>query len=1045
VRSQSLRAPMRDGDVEPAFRGANTMNDEPTALDTPEEASVHLSALPPDMISEIAMRVRGLQSMRCAVRFDLLAVACTRIQRMYLRVRESRFSPRVHELQVGDRILYRPTSSTFHNGVLYGTAEGEAKPGVWKLRLIGVRRLSTYADVQAQVARVYRLSPWSDHHGPLQASRTVSAAAAHAASAAREAATLAAQTALAVLHSPTAVVGGETISLALAAASTASTAANAATVAASAAMVVVPLGAGPDMLASVSDVQHAARSEADVLETNAQLLDATAAGGMQGSSMSRATAQAQELLAAREEQLALEQPPGAEGADAMSLTARATQDLLRAATSAAVAASVEATVATHAASTMCALPITCGTASTTAMVAQNLNATANALRSRGPEERDPRLVAVEAIGAVNAARQHISVAADVQLSVATGGGEDFMSGPGSDAIAHAEQALTATQRAAKSLADAAAVAASDAVRAAAAEEKATRSSRWTNRQLPETAYQRPLGKPALLRRLLGTILVVAALLVCSIAPGLRGSHTSMREDPRRLSESAVSSWLAAAQQGFCDGTIANAPYDCQHGEKGSFGLSIGGSRTLNRAVHVCMQRCYKCHRCTYISLNPDLRDCSWYAKCRMDDLEKAYDGFLSGPVPKLGRDRPGAGAALPGRRNGTGFGGEPQELLLFVHLEKTAGTLVRSTMAANGWWSPGYCDHASVLIRDVVNMLKYGDETRLFVEHHCNINWKFPAMLLKAVQEYEQGSGRSVRFRSFTVLRSPTTLVHSQFAYWHSTAKILPRQLYYELSPELLLFRDGLKYSMDEACDEDDDLEGGGLFLGLPLENRRPGNVCAASPWRALCRRVLLALVEHLMLPSQALVDPSLLVCNLSRPTAMYEAAIALNATSPNATFVELSGTLAGMCAKVQLRVLHVAECLVGHAERVSRTVRRVGCNELIRKALFQLGNLSHVFFADVLTFSLDHPLGMARRDQSDGQQPQHHGGAGFANVGVHRVPFIGTEIEPFNKCSLRLYGKVFSTYTARIPYFTVLRDYNLPHLLLHQQVSKAIGLSTVA
>ena len=64
-----------------AFHGANTMNDELTALDTPEEASVHLSALPPDMILQIAMRTRGLKRMRGAIRFDLLAVACTRIQR----------------------------------------------------------------------------------------------------------------------------------------------------------------------------------------------------------------------------------------------------------------------------------------------------------------------------------------------------------------------------------------------------------------------------------------------------------------------------------------------------------------------------------------------------------------------------------------------------------------------------------------------------------------------------------------------------------------------------------------------------------------------------------------------------------------------------------------------------------------------------------------------------------------------------------------------------------------------------------------------------
>jgi len=279
--------------------------------------------------------------------------------------------------------------------------------------------------------------------------------------------------------------------------------------------------------------------------------------------------------------------------------------------------------------------------------------------------------------------------------------------------------------------------------------------------------------------------------------------------------------------------------------------------------------------------------------------------------------------------------------------------------------------------------------------------------------------------------------VHSQFSYWHSDNNLFSRELFYELSPELLLFRDGVMRlnrhlrHKEAACSNTDQTRGGGIFLDLPLKSRKASDVCAAPLWRPLCRRVVLALAKHLMLHNQTLVHSSLLECPASRPNAMYEAAIAVNATSPNATVQELKGALTGMCPRARLKVLQVTQCLVAHAERVHRTVNSVGCNELIRQALHRLSGLSHVFFSDALTFSLDHVLAMAQR-VNHGQQ--HNTGNVYANIGHRRVSFTITEIEPLNQCSLRFYGSAFSEYTARLPHFGLLRELDLPHVRLSEQ-----------
>ena len=382
------------------------MKDEPVREDGP----VNLSALPPDMIAHIAFRVKELGTLRSVLRFDKPAVAITRIQRMYRHVRDRRFSPHVHLLQVGDRVCFRPRAPDHCIGhaLLFGTADGEITAGLWKIRL------ERGSNAHVETRRVYRLSPW-----PSRSSRglKISKAVSHAASAAREAATS----------------GGRTVQLALAAASTASTSAAAATVAASALVDAIPaalidaatprneLSAGGAAFAGNLRVlepppagvieAHAAMSEAhDMHEAHQRLLKAAGRAGGRGVpdelAADRAMAEGHELLAAREQVLearvrlhshhaqlmAAERRTGAAGASGTlppppprpllsdgELTPRETCDLLRSATAAAATASVEAAVATHAASTVCSLTVTSGTATTTAAVARNLVAAKDAV------------------------------------------------------------------------------------------------------------------------------------------------------------------------------------------------------------------------------------------------------------------------------------------------------------------------------------------------------------------------------------------------------------------------------------------------------------------------------------------------------------------------------------------------------------------------------------------------------------------------------------------------------------------------------------------
>ena len=291
-----------------------------------------------------------------------------------------------------------------------------------------------------------------------------------------------------------------------------------------------------------------------------------------------------------------------------------------------------------------------------------------------------------------------------------------------------------------------------------------------------------------------------------------------------------------------------------------------------------------------------------------------------------------------------------------------------------------------------------------------------------------------MRFRSFTLLRSPLVLAHSQFNYWHH-ASAVPRQLYYQLSPEMLLFQDTLKLidAQGPVCrDSVPGATAGGMFLSLPLEKSGNDNVCSAGPWKSMCRQLILALVTsedmrqqrgwfHLergflsynaeLLAANEVSVPAPLNASSSRSSCskqtwaadLDKTAKSVAAVAPDAPYTELEAALAGMCAAQRLKVLQITGCLVDRARRVEKKMLEVGCDGVIRQAFDRLDQLSHVLFMDAFKFSLEHAFEMAARgaDQRDVNTTQPSKLL-RTNIGITADPFIASEIEPFNRCSNR-------------------------------------------
>eukprot|EP00965_Chrysotila_dentata_P245883 6206828-Pleurochrysis_carterae.AAC.5 len=198
--------------------------------------------------------------------------------------------------------------------------------------------------------------------------------------------------------------------------------------------------------------------------------------------------------------------------------------------------------------------------------------------------------------------------------------------------------------------------------------------------------------------------------------------------------------------------------------------------------------------------------------------------------------------------------------------------------------------------------------------------------------------GLRVRYRSFTLLRSPATLSYSQYNYWQHS-RFLPLDLYTQLASEMLLFRDPMKLI---HRDQYGNIRGrvknlnqtGGIFLNLrlsPLPNRSV--LCNTDKWKRTCALI----VER---------------------------------------FDQLGGKGSAKHRRRRLqrgnseiRELSVheesAEILVRHAERVQHTIWQRGCESLLAEAAERLSTLSHVFFLEASIFSMMHIKNMALDDSS--------------------------------------------------------------------------------
>jgi hypothetical protein len=141
----------------------------------------------------------------------------------------------------------------------------------------------------------------------------------------------------------------------------------------------------------------------------------------------------------------------------------------------------------------------------------------------------------------------------------------------------------------------------------------------------------------------------------------------------------------------------------------------------------------------------------------------------------------------------------------------------------------------------------------------------------------------------------------------------------------------------------------------------------------------------------------------------LNKTATSVAAVAPDAPYAELEAALAGMCPALRLKVLQITGCLVDRARRVEKKMLEVGCDGVIRQAFDRLDQLSHVLFMDAFKFSLEHAFEMAARGviQRDAITPQTEPGyvpskRFRTNLGFGHVPFIESEIEPFNRCSHR-------------------------------------------
>lgn len=475
-----------------------------------------------------------------------------------------------------------------------------------------------------------------------------------------------------------------------------------------------------------------------------------------------------------------------------------------------------------------------------------------------------------------------------------------------------------------------------------------------------------------------------------------GAAAPLPVSGRRLSQHpirlGVSEWINNAKPGFCGLTDVRQPNKCRSGSKGAWTLSQEAFSSQRKAVRVCLAMCAECERCRFITVSVKDADCSWYHEC--NSLSTHYHGFLSGPVVS---QTPLEGSSLPVLR---------ADIVVFMHMEKTGGTSVRNAFQAAGWDSPDYCHYSprdwlrgklglSHMSRVPPNNSAY----RLFVEHHCNIDWALVPQLQEVSREAQMRYHANVVFRSFTVLRSPTSLAFSQYHYWHcreateAKAGGLPARVFFGFARELLLFVDPFRRWADpfkmqhNPLPFESQLDGGGfLNLGGAVLNHlryrtsfglrygRPGRACSLPAWKALCTQYTLHRVTKCMQDNDR------------------------NETRCSHKLHE----------KAELE----AELLADRAERIDRVVNAPGgCDHLFDLALERLAPLSHVVFLEAAKLSLHHVFSLAKARTDD--ESMGHANRSPKRASGYDPLHIDKVAADANVCASRVYARLYSRLSS--------------------------------
>ena len=82
--------------------------------------------------------------------------------------------------------------------------------------------------------------------------------------------------------------------------------------------------------------------------------------------------------------------------------------------------------------------------------------------------------------------------------------------------------------------------------------------------------------------------------------------------------------LERARDGTC-GRTDGGESDCKRGSQGVFdGIDFS---SWPMAAETCTRRCVHCARCSYVSFSTNWQDCSWFARCDVDALDREVNGF----------------------------------------------------------------------------------------------------------------------------------------------------------------------------------------------------------------------------------------------------------------------------------------------------------------------------------------------------------------------------------------------------------------------------------